>query len=49
MTQSAHIDVRGPHPVYVKGLIAIVLEGHKRTISVETAEDLIKHNQLRPR
>jgi hypothetical protein len=49
MTQSAYIDVRGPHPVYVKGMTAILLEGHARTISVATAEDLIKHGQLRKR
>ena len=49
MTQNAYIDVRGPHPVYVKGLTAILLEGHSRTISVAVAEDLIKHGQLRKR
>jgi len=49
MTQSAYIDVRGPHPVYVKGMTAILLEGHARTISVATAESLIEHGQLRKR
>ena len=49
MTQSAYIDVRGPHPVYVKGMTAILLEGHARTISIAVAEDLIAHNQLRKR
>jgi hypothetical protein len=49
MTQSAYIDVRGPHPVYVKGMTAILLEGHARTITVEVAEDLIAHGQLRVR
>jgi len=49
MTQSAYIDVRGPHPVYVKGMTAILLEGHARTITVAVAEDLIKFGFLRQR
>jgi len=34
----AYIDVRGPWPVYVRGMKAITLEGYKRNITPEQVE-----------
>jgi hypothetical protein len=42
----AYIDVRGPHPVYIKGLSGTLLEGCTRTITVEEAEALIEQDRL---
>lgn len=35
-----YIDVRGKHPVYIKGLIAFELTGYARHISVYVARGL---------
>ena len=44
----AHIDVRGPHPMYVDGMKAIVLVNYTRSISTEQgkfiAEMIVKKN-----
>lgn len=37
-----YIDVRGPWPVYIKGMIAITLEHCDRNITVDEAETLLK-------
>ncbi len=37
----AHIDVRGPNPLYVKGMLVIELTGADRNITVQQAEALI--------
>ena len=41
MTQ-AHIDVRGPHPIYIKGQKAIKLVGASRSIEVAEAEAILE-------
>lgn len=41
-----YIDVRGPIPVYINGMVTITLDGAKRDITVEEAERLIKINRL---
>lgn len=38
MNRPAHIDVRGPYPVYVRGLVVIPLPGAPRDITVLEVE-----------
>jgi hypothetical protein len=35
------IDVRGPWPVYIKGLIVVELVGQPRTITLEEARKIV--------
>jgi hypothetical protein len=37
-----YIDVRGPWPTYVNGVVAIQLVGADRSITVEEAEAILK-------
>lgn len=37
----AYIDVRGPVPLYIKGMTVIELKGLNRNITVEQAEELM--------
>lgn len=38
-----YVDVRGPWPMYVSGVVAVPLEGKPRDISVEDARVVAKH------
>lgn len=38
----AYIDVRGPHPIYIKGQKAIKLVGASRSIEVAEAEAILE-------
>ena len=41
-----YVDVRGPHPVYHKGMVAIRLIDQSRGITIEQARELIKTERL---
>jgi hypothetical protein len=36
------VDVRGPHPVYINGMIAVQLDGKPLNISVADAREVAK-------
>jgi len=42
MYKREYVDIRGPHPIYVHGLMAVRLEGKPHTISVDDARAVVQ-------